>query len=165
MAGLSEASLQRKITLLSFLKKSNKPVSVSELRDEHSISSHHRINTELQDMVKMGLAAKKKGTPVKFNIKKKGDDFLKDNSSQIVSAEKLVELFGIKGVTRRKSTSYKKLPDLDISSAAQLQIAQIMEGEKTNQQNVKLLLTLEAMIGAQLDVILPERIQEQDTET
>lgn len=162
----SPLSLSLKVTILSLFEKSGAKnaktaISITNLRDKFDLEAHHKLNSECQDMEKSDILGRsgKSSNSVKWYIKSNGDVLLKENRDKIVDRIKLYELFGPK----KNIVSNQKQPDLNLSVFAHSSIEGIIQLEKDRDQLVRFLLSLEAMISSQLDKLLPERVQQQDT--
>ena len=162
----SERSLSLKVTILSLFEKASAKntktaISITNLRDKFELDAHHKFNSECQDMEKSDILGRsgKSSSSVKWFIKSKGEALLKENQDKIVDLKKLYELFG----PRKNIVSKQKQPELNLSIHANSSIEGIIQLEKDRDQLLRFLLSQEAMISSQLDKLLPERIQHQDT--
>ncbi len=166
MYRFTERSLIMKVTILSLFEKMGavgikNGVTVTVFRHHYKLDAHAGLNGQISDMVKGELFGRfgKSTKDIKWYIKPKGINLIKENLDKIVDLEKLYELFG---PNKPKATNTKQ-PDLNLSVFAHSSIEGIIQLEKDRDQLLRFLLSLQAMISSQLDKLLPERVQQQDT--
>ncbi len=160
---ITEKSVILKASLLSFIDKLGGKTTIFKLRSEYSFEPCAKISTQLFDMQKMKLLVVKKvnGSENEWSITKKAAKFLKDNTDKILEPEKFFELLTAPtNYTRRKS---KKKQDINLSTYANSSIKAIVEMEEKSHEIIRFLLNLELMIKSQLDLLIPERQDDQGT--